>query len=400
MGYTTGMIGKWHISEIRQNIPEDVPPALLEDNPDPRDPLISKYLWNRYGEDCRELEKNFGFDHVSRFTEGNAADNAVSLKLGLLTHNPEWVVEGGLEFIEENKEKPFFMYMALTLLHDDPVKPLKEQSTMLTPAGYLDEPIDIISSRADILQRSRSAGLPDAMSGSLWLDELFGALIAKLEGLNLRDNTLIILTSDHGLEGKGTCYEGGTKSMTMVSWPDRIQGGTSSDALLSNVDHMPTILDAVGSSVLEDTRLDGLSYLPVLTGEKTSINEEVFFELGDMRGIRTNKFKYIARRPVHPTAWDEMPQTGHVIETKRIHDYYFRDFKRYLGDKWYGRFGKDYYLIHSGNFFDRDQLYYLDNDRDELENLAGNPDYADELEDLKRRLSVWLKTMPGGIYPL
>ena len=65
---------------------------------------VSKFLWSNYEKKCRQLEKDFGFDHVSRFTEGNALDSAIAKKLGLITHNPEWVVQGGLEFIASTNE--------------------------------------------------------------------------------------------------------------------------------------------------------------------------------------------------------------------------------------------------------------------------------------------------------
>jgi arylsulfatase A-like enzyme len=230
------------------------------------------------------------------------------------------------------------------------------------------------------------------------MDELFGVLVEKLEALGLRENTMIILTSDHALYGKGTCYDAGTKSLTMVSWPERIKGGGYSNALLSAIDHYPTILEAVGVEAISE--VDGLSYLPVLMGSEEPIHDEIFFELGDMRGIRTLSFKYIARRPILKSSWEAMPQTPLVKEAKRIHDYYFRDFNRYLADTWSGRSGTDFYITHAANFFNRDQLYYLDNDPDELDNLAGNTDYADVLGDLQERLSEWLELMPGGVYPL
>ena len=230
------------------------------------------------------------------------------------------------------------------------------------------------------------------------MDELFGALMDKLEQLGLRENTMVVLTSDQSLDGKGTCYDQGTKSLTMVSWPERITPGRVSDALLSAIDHFPTLLDAAGIQEIPD--IDGQSYLPILTGEKETIRDAVFLELGDMRGIRTKHFKYIVRRPVHRREWEQLVATEKGRKAKQIHDYYFRDFGRYLASAWSGRSGKDFYLSHAGNFFDRDQLYYLDNDPDEMENLASHPDYQGILTDLKERLSAWLVSMPGGEYPL
>jgi N-acetylgalactosamine-6-sulfatase len=107
------------------------------------------------------------------------------------------------------------------------------------------------------------------------LDATVGALVAQLDGLGIRGNTLVLFTSDNGgawesdngpfQGGKTDLHEGGIRVPLIVSWPGRIPAGTTSDALSGTVDLLPTLCAAAGVAVPPSARVDGLDLLPHLT---------------------------------------------------------------------------------------------------------------------------------------
>src|SRR5690606_1424475 len=93
----------------------------------------------------------------------------------------------------------------------------------------------------------------------------------------LGDNLLFIHTSDHGAQwpfGKWTLYEDGIRTPLVAIWPGKIAPSTRTEAMVSWVDILPTLVDAAGGEVPED--IDGRSFLPVLTGSATEHREQIF----------------------------------------------------------------------------------------------------------------------------
>jgi arylsulfatase A-like enzyme len=106
------------------------------------------------------------------------------------------------------------------------------------------------------------------------MDATVGALLAKLDGLGIRDNTLIVFTSDNGgareanngpfKAGKTDLHEGGMRVPMIASWPKGIPAGKTSDAVAGSVDLLPTFCAAAGAPVPDSARLDGVNLLPHL----------------------------------------------------------------------------------------------------------------------------------------
>ena len=124
------------------------------------------------------------------------------------------------------------------------------------------------------------------------LDAAFGVIVKTLDELKLADDTLVVFTSDNGPEGDGTkgrnrgstgglrgrkrdVYEGGIRVPCVVRWPGKIKPGTTCDAPVIGSDFFPTALAAAGVDVPPDRTLDGVSVLPLLTGEAKSVDRPV-----------------------------------------------------------------------------------------------------------------------------
>ncbi len=161
------------------------------------------------------------------------------------------------------------------------------------------------------------------------VDDNVGRIVRLLEEKGIRDNTLIIFTSDngfsggqHGVWGKGNAtnplnlYDTCVKVPCIFNLPGVIRAGAVTDSLLSAYDFMPTLLDFLGIENPEAENLPGKSFLPLLlgeTGEDYHENIVVFDEYGPNRMIRTKQWKYIRRYPYGP---DELYDLEHDPEER------------------------------------------------------------------------------------
>jgi N-sulfoglucosamine sulfohydrolase len=135
----------------------------------------------------------------------------------------------------------------------------------------------------------------------LRLDECVGELMGKLEDSGKIENTLVIYLSDHGDEmarGKFDIYEASTKVPFLVRWPGKIKKRIESDALISSVDIVPTILDAVGLAIPEEVA--GKSLLPLFHNPGSDFREYLFTEYNcdpilyfPSRAVRDKQYKLI-----------------------------------------------------------------------------------------------------------
>lgn len=136
------------------------------------------------------------------------------------------------------------------------------------------------------------------------LDGALASVIASLEAAGQLDNTLLIVTTDHGLplvRAKCTLFDSGVGVLMQMRWPGRIYSGKREAGLMSNVDVLPTILEAVGApaDLAGRDAIEGISMWPCLAGESASPRSEVFIEhtielyYDPARGMRDDRYKYI-----------------------------------------------------------------------------------------------------------
>ncbi len=147
------------------------------------------------------------------------------------------------------------------------------------------------------------------------LDLNVGRILERLSELGIRENTLIVFSSDNGYscghhgfwhKGNGTfplnMYENSVKVPFIMSHPGKIPEGSVSEAMVSQYDFMPTLLDYLGLPDPNDDMSPGRSFVPALTRKTNDAQDEVvvFDEYGPVRMIRTQEWKYVHRYPYGP----------------------------------------------------------------------------------------------------
>lgn len=246
------------------------------------------------------------------------------------------ITDDALSFIDEccDGDKPFYLNLTYTAPHsphvdqhrEEYVKYYEETCTFCDVPqaprhpGSIQMPHDIAYSltqaspdRNFLTLRNLLSGYYAAVQG---IDDNVGRLIQKLEERGIRENTLIIYTSDngfscgqHGVWGKGNAtmplnlYDTAVKVPCLFNMPGTVREGVSADCLLSAYDFMPTLLDFLGIENPEAGQLPGRSFLPLLLcGQEDPYRENVIVldEYGPNRMIRTKTWKYIHRYPHGP----------------------------------------------------------------------------------------------------
>lgn len=227
------------------------------------------------------------------------------------------------------------------------------------------------------------------------MDSLVGDLLQALQRSGKADNTIVIYIGDHGadmLRGKRTCYEGGLRIPMLMRWPGHIVPQVRRE-MVSTLDLMPTLLGAADAEMISD--LPG-SDLQILFREGPADWRGHYFaeyhshaaapNYFPQRCVRSDRFKLIESL---------LPDTIHPDYDKTIEKLH-RDFTsgKYSGtldlkqviDSASPIVVSAYRLMRQPPQF---QLYDLQSDPSEFQNLASNPAYADVLADLKRRLHRW-----------
>lgn len=277
-GYKTIALGKWHLGADKTDHPNQ-----------------------------RGFDEFYGFETGSRsyFPLKNPS------KYRMLQHNGERVVFEGymtdvlgdqsVKYIEENKDQPFFMYLAYNAVHT----PMHAKKAHLEK--YKNHP------------RQKLA----AMTWSL--DENVGKLQQKLEDLGLAENTLIYFLSDNGgasnnnssgghLKGwKGNKFEGGHRVPFIVSWPKAIKGGQTFEGLSSSLDIFTTSLAAANITKSNDLILDGVNLLPFLKGEKTgNPHDKLFWRKLEEAGARIGDYKLVRLQDYGATMYNLKEDLGEM----------------------------------------------------------------------------------------
>ena len=383
-GYRTGHVGKWHIGS---NPADGAAFPRFDPDDDPRAPEVNAKMKSHQEAVCNMVRKA-GFDYAASVILGNHEMLPKKAK----NHNIEWITKGALNFIDKYAKagEPFFLSMATTTIHGPNHVSSLLADPHLTAGGYSDDHIGCQASRQSIYDRiSKAPGVKfnSTTAGVLWMDDAVGAVLEKLRALGLEENTLVIFSGDHGpsIGGKFSLYQRGTCIPFFARWPGRIPAGRVASALAQNIDFIPTLLDVAGAEAPEGMVLDGTSMLPVLSGksEETEGREDLYFEFGYTRAVRTSRWKYIAWRM--PRGMMEKFESGELDELRTHYD----NTKRPLSDLLHASLVTATLLAYP-HYFEPDQLYDLENDPYEQHNLVADEKYADVLKDMRARLRKYL----------
>ncbi|MGJ8724107.1 MAG: sulfatase-like hydrolase/transferase [Roseibacillus sp.] len=228
------------------------------------------------------------------------------------------------QFIERNKDKPFFAYVSFTAVH--------------TPMEA--DPQD--EDQFPQLKGDRRT----AAQMTLSMDRACGQIIDKLDELGLRENTIIVFTNDNGgpmdkngssnfpFAGvKGTQLEGGLRVPGLISWPAQLPQGKVYQEVSSTLDLIPTFVEAGGGNPGEVADLDGVNLLPYLRGENQESPHSILHWKMETRGaMREGDWKFI-RYPDRPAelfnlANDPGEQTNLAIsERARLEEMFKKHFQ-------------------------------------------------------------------------
>ena len=305
IGYKTAFVGKSHI--IDHNIlntystgVEGFMSYTADANPYTQS-VSNAMVFNH--DKWSDRMKAYGFDYVNAFYPANLKElNNTALNV----HNVEYKNKAVLDFIESSGTDPFFIYYSETIPHGPApynktnglyLKGL-DSDVNITSKGVVNQDYSYLPSRADIKNEINSLGKEVDLAWIRWFDHAVGAVVAKLKEKGKLDNTLIVITSDHGDYnfGKSTNYEGGIKVPLMMYWPKGISTPRTYEGLFQNIDFAATFLDIAGLSPAT-FNLDGKSFKNVLTTNTNAVvHTELFFEIGFSRAIRTKDWKYVTVR--------------------------------------------------------------------------------------------------------
>ena len=192
---------------------------------------------------------------------------------------------------------------------------------------------------------------------------------------NMKNNTMFIYASDHGLRGKWRVGEVGLKVPLIIRWPDVIKQNTINNGLINLVDILPTLIDVVNNEV--PNQLDGVSFKNILIDGGES-KRKFTYGVSTWQNVRDAK--------VFPSRSVRDSKYKLIVNFNSIEVY-----KNNLGDNQYvNEFIKLGALAFPNTPYE--ELYDLENDPYELNNLIKNPDYDIQLESLRIELKRWMKS--------
>lgn len=393
-GYFTGMVGKNHAFEADGW-------EMPKWESDPKHAEVRALLErNRLAQVA--AARAIGFDFAASLYYNNPVENGVK---ALAAHNLDWIAKGAIDFIDAAGDRPFFLYLATTVPHGPQEAGRSwDADRRITADGLLAEPLTVLPGRETYAPRLQAARIRSPQKENLlWLDDMIGALVDKLRSAGKLENTVLLYFNDHGQKSKGTLYEGGVHGESFIWRKGGFPAGKRSSVPVSNVDFAPTLLDLAGIAY-DAEEFDGRSFAPVLLGTSAQRTEPLFFELGYVRGVIHEGWKYLALR------YPEKAKSMTREERQRILDEFNAEQRRkgrpvHNTDPMAGF--SHVLLIPGGGdaeqasmgaypaFYDADQLYDLETDPSEQSNLAKLPEHAGKLAALKRLLQDHLAKMPG-----
>lgn len=380
-GYQTGYVGKFHIGDPgfdRPGANPDIPEIDPDLSPDSgqADSLLRIYQQVI----AARVKALTGADYAGAIQWANP--ETLPLK-AIRRHNLEYQVWGVRNFFSTlTGDSPFFLTLNATALHGPNHFEDLQTSPAYTAEGRIDALRHIMPSRSSIFERLHDLGIDYGegvadhinhyLTGMIYMDDQLGAVMRMLREYGLDKNTLVIYTADHNIEpGKSTIYNRGVHVPFIAWWPDHIKPGTESYDHVQFIDLLPTFAELGG--VEPDARfpIDGSSITGVFKGPQLIDDRVLYFEEGYTRGIMNGKYKYIAMR-FPPKVLDALKSgaagTINHLGTRRAA---------------HASIAMEYYP----GYFDADQLYDLEKDPYEQNNLAGDPAYADELAEMQRKLA-------------
>jgi len=282
-GYTTGAYGKWGL-------------GFIDTEGDPNSQGFDEF----YGYNCQSLAHNYYPDHLWHNREKIMITENDSTGKG--AYSADLIHKEALGFIEQNKNRPFFMFYPTTIPHAELFA--KDEYMEMFRGKFDPEKSYQGTDSGPNFRQGPYGSQPEAHAAFAamikQLDDYVGEIVTKIAELGLEKNTIIFFASDNGphLEGgadpdyfdsngplkgyKRDLYEGGIRTPMIVKWPGKIKAGSVSNHISAFWDIMPTLADIIGSELPE--RIDGISFLPELLGKKQKQHDHLYWEFHEQGG--------------------------------------------------------------------------------------------------------------------
>ena len=325
-GYATGAFGKWGLGS----------PGSTGD---PLNQGFDRF----FGYNCQRVAHNYYPPHLwdndrwllllnpifsphQRFPAGlDPNDPAHYVRYSGQEYAPDLIQERALQFIRDHRHQPFFCFVPSTIPHlalQVPEDSLAEYDGQFPDSPYL-------GTASYLPHRTPRAAYAALVTR---LDRDVGQLMTLLQELGLREQTVVVFTSDNGplwdrfggtdteffnsaggLRGrKGSLYEGGVRVPCVVSWPGHIPAGTQSDRVTGFEDWLPTLLELAGLKSAVPPGLDGRSFAPTLRGRSQRERPFLYREFpayGGQQSVIAGRWKLIRQnlqRTNTPTIINEL----------------------------------------------------------------------------------------------
>jgi len=304
-GYVSGCFGKWNLGFVEGSRPTDRG--------------FDEYFGNVSG-NCDYYTYIYnGRNDLYRNTEPAKAKG----------YSTYVFADAACDFIERNKDKPFFCYVPFNAAHF----PNPRNKPPATPCLWQapDEAFERYGYSPDTLdERRRYRAVLTA------LDDGIGRVLDKLDQLKLKENTIVILLSDNGafmmpargmecasnypLRGGGvTLWEGGIRVPCIVRWPGRIKPGTVCREPLVSMDFVPMALSAAGLDLPSDRHLDGRNPTAALSGKAPSPHKYLYWSWGSRsEAIRMGRYKLLRERQSTNSDWQLFDLKNDIGETANL----------------------------------------------------------------------------------
>jgi len=255
-GYKSAAIGKWHLGR------------------DPETGPLGQGFDVNVGGNQAGHPKSYFSPYKNRNLEDGPEGESLTERL----------TDEALGFIDQNRENPFFLYLAHFAVHT-PIEAREEVAARYAAkegVGGHDNP--------------KYAAMIESVDRSV------GRIVEKIDALGLAEETMIVFFSDNGPHGaissaaplrgsKGMLYEGGIREPMVVRWPGRVRAGSTCHTPVIGIDFYPTMLALAGAAVPEDHHLDGESLLPLINETGSLGRDAIFWHfpayLEAYRGMKT-----------------------------------------------------------------------------------------------------------------
>ncbi len=312
-GYATAAVGKWHLGCQKEFMPlqqgfdeylglpysNDMWPVNYNGLPVSKDNYVKAWKLT-----CPPLPLYDGNNKIEEIEDLDDMDQLTTR-----------YTERAVDFIERNRDKPFFLYLPHTMAH--------------VPLGVSDK----------FRGKSDQGFYGDVM---MELDWSVGQIMKTLKTLDIENNTLIIYTTDNGpwlnygnhagsagglREGKGTPFEGGFRVPCIMSWPGVIPSGSICGKIASSIDVLPTIA-AIVKADLPAAKIDGINILPLLKGTPGADprHEYYYYSGRTLNAVRLDYWKYVFPHKLATNVGSEVGKDGWPGEMRQV------DFKGGLFD--------------------------------------------------------------------